>query len=240
MPQNVTTTGAKWAYSRHASAANLRPVRLDTHQHFWPHDPAQHVWMTEAMGVLRRDHLPADLEPSLGAAGFDGTIAVQARQMVEETEWLLQLADAHPFIRGVVGWVDLRSPQVGDQLARYARHPKLVGVRHVVHDEPEAVRDGLLHGLEVPFPVLLDLERRGYAAWGMRRSSVAGVWLDPRVWARYAGEVARGQRLLRLGVDTLQLGGDFVVDRTGIRLEVQQPAVLALPFRRLVGADGGQ
>ena len=137
MPQNVTTTGAKWAYSRHASAANLRPVRLDTHQHFWRYDPAQHVWMTEAMGVLRRDHLPADLEPSLGAAGFDGTIAVQARQMVEETEWLLQLADAHPFIRGVVGWVDLRSPQVGDQLARYARHPKLVGVRHVVHDEPD-------------------------------------------------------------------------------------------------------
>ena len=61
-------------------------MRLDTHQHFWRYDPAQHVWMTDAMGVLRRDHLPADLEPRLGAAGFDGTIAVQARQMVEETE----------------------------------------------------------------------------------------------------------------------------------------------------------
>jgi hypothetical protein len=104
----------------------------------------------------------------------------------------------------------------------------------VVHDEPEAVRDGLLHGLEVPFPVLLDLERRGYAAWGMRRSSVAGVWLDPRVWARYAGEVARGQRLLRLGVDTLQLGGDFVVDPAGIVVYARpqrrddRPPVLAL------------
>jgi len=112
-------------------------VRLDTHQHFWRYDPAQHVWMTDAMGVLRRDYLPADLEPLLGAAGFDGTIAVQARQVVEETDWLLQLADAHPFIQGVVGWVDLRSPQVGDRLERYARHPKLVGVRHVVHDEPD-------------------------------------------------------------------------------------------------------
>jgi len=112
-------------------------MRLDTHQHFWRYDPAQHVWMTDAMGALRRDYLPTDLEPLLGAAGFDGTIAVQARQVVEETEWLLQLADSHPFIRGVVGWVDLRSPRVGDELARYSRHPKLVGVRHVVHDEPD-------------------------------------------------------------------------------------------------------
>jgi L-fuconolactonase len=112
-------------------------VRLDTHQHFWRYDPAQHTWMTDAMGVLRRDYLPSELEPMLGAAGFEGTIAVQARQVVEETEWLLQLADSHPFIRGVVGWVDLRSPRVDDQLARYARHPRLVGVRHIVHDEPD-------------------------------------------------------------------------------------------------------
>jgi L-fuconolactonase len=112
-------------------------VRLDTHQHFWRYDPAQHAWMTDAMGVLRRDYLPADLEPLLGASGFDGTVAVQARQVVEETDWLLHLADAHPFIRGVVGWVDLRSPRVGDHLERCARHPKLVGVRHVVHDEPD-------------------------------------------------------------------------------------------------------
>jgi L-fuconolactonase len=109
-------------------------MRLDSHQHFWRYDPAQHVWMTDGMDVLRRDHLPAELEPLLRATGFAGTITVQARQMVEETDWLLQLADAHPFIRGVVGWVDLRSPQVGEQLARYARHAKLVGVRHVVHD----------------------------------------------------------------------------------------------------------
>jgi len=119
------------------SPASLGPVRLDAHQHFWRYDPAQHVWMTDAMDVLRRDYLPADLEPLLGAAGFDGTIAVQARQVVGETDWLLHLADRHAFIRGVVGWVDLRSPRVGDELARVARHPKLVGVRHVVHDEPD-------------------------------------------------------------------------------------------------------
>lgn len=110
---------------------------IDAHQHFWKYHPAHQVWMTDAMQVLRQDYLPGDLEPLLAAIGFDGAIAVQARQMPEETEWLLQLADAHAVIKGVVGWVDLRSPALGEQLARYAPHPKFVGVRHVVHDEPD-------------------------------------------------------------------------------------------------------
>ena len=93
--------------------------------------------MTEAMDVLRRDYLPGDLEPLLRAGGFDGTIAVQARQMIEETRWLLKLADQHSFIKGVVGWVDLCSPKLAAQLEEVAAHPKLVGVRHVLHDEPD-------------------------------------------------------------------------------------------------------
>jgi L-fucono-1,5-lactonase len=112
-------------------------MRLDSHQHFWKYNPAHQVWMTDQMAVLRRDYLPPELEPLLKAVGFDGTVAVQARQMIEETEWLLQLADQHDSIRGVVGWVDLGSPALRAQLERYARHPKLVGVRHVVHDEPD-------------------------------------------------------------------------------------------------------
>ncbi len=112
-------------------------MRLDTHQHFWHYNPAQHVWMTDGMESLRRDYLPDDLAPLLSEAGFDGTIAVQARQLVEETEWLLSLAERHAFIRGVVGWVDLRSPLLAEQLDRFGRHPRLVGVRHVVHDEPD-------------------------------------------------------------------------------------------------------
>lgn len=112
-------------------------MQIDSHQHFWKYDPAQHVWMTDRMAVLRRDYLPEELLPRLQAAQFDGSIAVQARQMVEETEWLLRLADEHAFIKGVVGWVDLRSPNLRAQLENYARHPKLVGVRHVVHDEPD-------------------------------------------------------------------------------------------------------
>lgn len=112
-------------------------MRLDSHQHFWQYNPVQHVWMNDAMDVLRRDYLPDELRPLLQALEFDGTIAVQARQMVEETEWLLRLADAHDFIQGVVGWVDLLSPSLRGQLERYAKHPRLVGVRHVVHDEAD-------------------------------------------------------------------------------------------------------
>ena len=112
-------------------------MRLDSHQHFWKYNPAHQVWMTDAMAVLRRDYLPGELQPILEVIGFDGTIAVQARQMTEETEWLLKLADEHDFIKGVVGWVDLRSPKLREQLEGYSKHPKLVGVRHVVHDEPD-------------------------------------------------------------------------------------------------------
>lgn len=93
--------------------------------------------MTDPMEVLRRDYLPGELKPLLEAIQFDATIAVQARQMVEETEWLLQSAEENDFIQGVVGWVDLRSPSLRGQLERFGRHSKLVGVRHVVHDEPD-------------------------------------------------------------------------------------------------------
>ena len=97
----------------------------------------EHVWMDDRMTVLKRDYLPDDLKPLLAAAEFDGTVAVQARQKLEETRWLLELAEQNIFIKGVVGWVDLRSPELHAQLEKFAHHPKLVGVRHVVHDEPD-------------------------------------------------------------------------------------------------------
>lgn len=93
--------------------------------------------MTDDMAVLRRDFLPAELGPLLKSVGFDATIAVQARQILEETDWLLALADQYDFIQGVVGWVDLRAADVRSQLQRYAGHAKLKGMRHIVHDEPD-------------------------------------------------------------------------------------------------------
>lgn len=109
---------------------------MDSHQHFWRYDTAQYPWIAPG-SVLQRDWLPHDLAPLLATAGLDGCIAVQARQTVEESRWLLQLADDSPIIRGVVGWVDLRSEHVEEQLAELSPHPKFVGVRHVVQDEPD-------------------------------------------------------------------------------------------------------
>ncbi len=111
-------------------------MKLDSHQHFWKYDAAQYGWMKPAWPI-RRDYLPPDLRPLLARCGLDGAIAVQARQSLEESRWLLELADQHPLIKGVVGWVDLRSERVEDELARFAPHPRFVGVRHVVQDEPD-------------------------------------------------------------------------------------------------------
>lgn len=112
-------------------------MRLDSHQHFWRYSGEQYPWMKPEWPI-RRDFLPPDLAPLLKKAGLDGSIAVQARQDVQENDFLLRLADGHPqVVKGVVGWVDLRSDQVDDQLRTFATHAKAVGVRHVVQDEPD-------------------------------------------------------------------------------------------------------
>jgi hypothetical protein len=85
----------------------------------------------------------------------------------------------------------------------------------VVHDPPDWVRAGMLAGLSVPWPVLVDLDRDAYRAWGLGRARLVDVWLFPATWARYARLLAGGERLRPLGRDTLQLGGDFVVDPDG-------------------------
>jgi L-fuconolactonase len=112
-------------------------MRIDAHQHFWIYSPSEYEWIDESMDALRRDFLPGDLKPELDHAGFQGCVAVQARQSVEETNWLLQLAAEWPFILGVVGWVDLRSTQLRSELEVFAKQPKLVGVRHIVQSEPD-------------------------------------------------------------------------------------------------------
>lgn len=85
----------------------------------------------------------------------------------------------------------------------------------MVHDDPDQIRESMLAGLEVPFPVLVDLDRQAYRAWGLRRAKWRTVYLDPKVWRSYARKLLTGQRLPRGGRDTLQLGGDFVVAPDG-------------------------
>ncbi len=112
-------------------------MHIDAHQHFWIYKSAEYDWIDDSMSALRRDFLPADLKPELDRNDFQGSVAVQARQTLEETRWLLELAERSPSILGVVGWADLRSPEIRSQLKALARNPKLVGVRHIVQSEPD-------------------------------------------------------------------------------------------------------
>src|SRR5258705_8875426 len=89
------------------------------------------------MGAIRQNFLPADLKPLLEKNGFEGSVLVQARQTLDETRWLLELAEANPFLLGVVGWVDLRSSRLRMALQSFAKKRKLVGVRHIVQSEPD-------------------------------------------------------------------------------------------------------
>jgi L-fuconolactonase len=126
-------------------------VRIDSHQHFWKYDPREYDWIDQRMGALKRDFLPEHLRPEMSGAGFDGCVAVQARQSLEETRWLLELGDANPFILGVVGWVDLRAEDVESQLARFAGRARLVGIRHIVQGEPDdrfLLRPDFCRGIE--------------------------------------------------------------------------------------------
>ena len=112
-------------------------MHIDAHQHFWIYEQRAYSWIDDSMATLRRDFLPTDLKPELERSGFQGCVAVQARQTLEETQWLLELAERAPFILGVVGWVDLRSPRLRFELEPLAGKSKLVGVRHIVQSEPD-------------------------------------------------------------------------------------------------------
>jgi L-fuconolactonase len=111
-------------------------VRVDSHQHFWRYHPERQAWIDDRMSSLKRDFMPVELQLALRRAGFDASIAVQAAQSLAETCFLLDLADHHDFIRGVVGWVDLRAPNVEETLAELAAHERFKGVRHIAQSEP--------------------------------------------------------------------------------------------------------
>jgi L-fuconolactonase len=127
-------------------------MKIDAHQHFWIYNKEDYTWIDDRMNILKRNFLPEDLHPVLGKNGFSGTIAVQARQTTRETRWLLQLAEKYDFIKGVVGWADLRSEKLRSQLDEFCLSEKFAGVRHVVHDEPDdgfMLRDDFLEGIRI-------------------------------------------------------------------------------------------
>jgi L-fuconolactonase len=111
--------------------------RIDSHHHLWKYSRVDYSWISEGMESIRRDFLIVDIAQAIQAAKIDGVVTVQARQSLIETDWLLDLASRHDFVRGVVGWLPLADPAVESHLEKYWHNPKLKAVRHVLHDEPD-------------------------------------------------------------------------------------------------------
>ncbi len=110
---------------------------IDTHHHFWRYNPEEYGWIGEGMERIRRNFLPEDLKKTIGQLGVSGVISVQARQKLEETDWLLSQAMVNDFIRGIVGWVPIADFNIQEILEHYSRNTMLKGVRHVIQDEPD-------------------------------------------------------------------------------------------------------
>jgi L-fuconolactonase len=139
-------------------------MRIDAHQHFWDLDRFPYPWMPPAPSPIRRNFMPEDLLPILERNHFDGSVVVQATTHAGEAPWLLDLAAKHPFIRGVVAWVDLTDPQLGKTLDALQKNRRFKGVRHPVHDEPNnrwLLRPEVVNGLKelerrsIPYDLLL-------------------------------------------------------------------------------------
>lgn len=155
-------------------------TRIDAHQHFWQRTlPLDYRWLEKPENrPICRDFLPADLAPHLAATGIERSIFVQTQHNIEENRWALRLAEENEFLVGVVGWIDLASPQCERQLLEFKEHPKFVGVRHITQDEPDddfIISDQVLRGLRtlerhgVPFDLLFYVKHLRHAATLARR-----------------------------------------------------------------------
>lgn len=185
-------------------------MRIDAHHHFWRYSPAEYGWIDDSMAAIRRDFLPYDLAAEIGGAGVDGVISVQACQTLSETEWLLTMAEAHPWIRGVVGWAPLADPKAPGLLEGLAANPRLLGVRHVLQAEADAYMDradfnaGLaqLHRLQLAYDILIYHQQlpaairlvdrhpdQVFVLDHIAKPDIRGGALQP--WARDLAELAR-------------------------------------------------
>ncbi|HEY9341425.1 MAG TPA: amidohydrolase family protein [Hanamia sp.] len=127
-------------------------MRIDAHQHFWIYNSIRDAWINDDMQVLRQNFLPEDLRPLLQKNNMDGCVAVQADQSIDETNFLLQLADENDFIKAVIGWVDLRANDVEMQLEKFSHNKKLKGFRHIVQAEVQEdflLRDDFCRGISL-------------------------------------------------------------------------------------------
>lgn len=146
--------------------------KIDSHQHFWKFDPVRDAWITDDMEIIQDDFLPDDLKPILQYYGIDGCISVQADQSEAENKFLIDHANQHDFIKGVVGWVDLKAENIEEQLAWYKQFGKLKGFRHVLQGEadrafmlnPEFKRGiSKLKQFGYTYDILIHADQLGYA-----------------------------------------------------------------------------
>ncbi|RZS98129.1 amidohydrolase family protein [Cecembia calidifontis] len=126
-------------------------MRIDAHQHFWNFDPVRDSWIDDSMKVIQRDFSPEDLLPELRSKRIDGCIAVQADQSPQETQYLLGLSHQHPYIKKVVGWVDLSAPDIESQLERYQAEKNLAGFRKILQALPPSAmeEEAFLQGISL-------------------------------------------------------------------------------------------
>jgi L-fuconolactonase len=134
---------------------------IDTHVHFWKYDKKRDAWITDDMKILKQDHLPAHLIPTLKRNGVDGCVAVQAGQSEYETHFLVELAKTHSEIKGVVGWTDLQNKNVEERLQFFSQYNSIKGWRHVVQSEPDdfLLREDFQNGIKAlaPFNYTYDI-----------------------------------------------------------------------------------
>lgn len=110
---------------------------VDAHNHFWQYDPQEYAWISAEMAILRKDYLPGQLKAEMDRHGVQATVAVQGRQSLEENHFLLDLADKFPFIKGVVGWLDLQKEEVKEELQAFSAYPAFKGLRHMIQSEED-------------------------------------------------------------------------------------------------------
>lgn len=111
---------------------------IDSHHHLWDYNPAEYGWISADKAVLRRSFRAAELDEVLSGNGITGAVAVQARRCAAENEFLLGEAAASSLIRGIVGWVDLKSPAIADELDPLAAQNLFKGVREIIQGQPDA------------------------------------------------------------------------------------------------------
>jgi len=230
---------------------------IDSHHHLWRYSAADYPWIPPC-SPLAQNHLLDELNQATNAAGVDGTIVVQARQTLEESDWLLSLADRSEIIAGVVGWVPLVDPRVTGQLSRLAAHPKFKGVRHVLQEEAEAyfLREDFHQGLALlpdldlrydllifqrQLPVAIQLVDRqpdlGIIINHLSKPEIRNGKVDP-AWKAGMAELAKRDNILGVKVSGMVTEVlDPSLDPTTLRAYFDETLEIFGPDRLLFGTD---